>query len=131
MTTGSGPAPRSSAASRTARRGITYGTRLEDPDTHELVDQPNDGVGLLFMSYQASIENQFRFMQTVWANNENFPEAGVGIDPIIGQRGTLGQHWPPVYNSTAGAIQKLFAGFVTLKGGEYFFAPSIAGLRKL
>jgi len=114
-----------------ARRGITYGARLQDPDTKDLIDQPNDGVGLLFMSYQASIENQFRFMQTVWANNENFPEAGIGMDPIIGQRGTLGQHWPPIYNSTAGAIQKLFAGFVTLKGGEYFFAPSIAGLRKL
>lgn len=114
-----------------ARRGITYGVRLQDPDTKELVDQPNDGVGLLFMSYQASIEQQFHFMQTAWVNNENFPKASIGMDPIIGQRGTLGQHWPPTYGSDAGAIQKLFAGFVTLKGGEYFFAPSIAGLRNL
>jgi deferrochelatase/peroxidase EfeB len=114
-----------------ARRGITYGARLQDPDTKELVDQPNDGVGLLFMSYQASIEQQFHFMQTAWVNNENFPKANIGVDPIIGQRGALGQHWPPTYGSDAGAIQKLFSGFVTLKGGEYFFAPSIAGLRKL
>ena len=114
-----------------ARRGITYGCRLQDPDTKELIDRPNDGVGLLFMSYQASIERQFHFMQTQWVNNEGFPQGGVGIDPIIGQVGTLPQSWPPVYDSTAGAVPSLFRGFVALKGGEYFFTPSIAGIKNL
>lgn len=114
-----------------ARRGITYGCRLQDPDTKEMIDRPNDGVGLLFMSYQASIEKQFHFMQTQWVNNEGFPQGGVGIDPIIGQVGTLPQSWPPVYDSTAGAVPSLFRGFVALKGGEYFFTPSIAGIKNL
>ena len=84
-----------------ARRGITYGCRMQDPVSKELIDQPNDGVGLLFMSYQASIEKQFHFMQESWANNAGFPNAGVGIDPVIGQLGpqgtAAGQVWFPGY----------------------------------
>lgn len=114
-----------------ARRGITYGCRLQDPDSKELIDQPNDGVGLLFMSYQASIENQFHFMQTRWVNSEQFPRASVGVDPVIGQGGTVPQNWFPTYGSTVGAKASLFHGFVTLKGGEYFFTPSISGLKSL
>jgi Dyp-type peroxidase family len=114
-----------------ARRGITYGSRLQHPDTKEFIDQPNDGVGLLFMSYQASIEDQFQFMQTKWVNSEGFPKANVGVDPIIGQLGTLPQTWLPKFGSTAGPKKNLFHGFVTLKGGEYFFTPSVSGLKNL
>lgn len=116
-----------------ARRGITYGARLQDPDTGELVDRPNDGVGLLFMSYQASIDDQFHFMQTQWANNANFPRAEVGLDPIIGQRsgGEPPQTWFPGWASSADPKTFSFDGFVTLKGGEYFYAPSIVGLKQL
>jgi Dyp-type peroxidase family len=115
-----------------ARRGITYGCRLQDPDSKEFIDEPNDGVGLLFMSYQASIDKQFHFMQTTWVNSENFPSAGVGIDPVIGQgSSTLQQTWPPTYGSTAGGVRSLFKGFVSLKGGEYFYTPSLSGLKAL
>jgi Dyp-type peroxidase family len=110
-----------------ARRGITYGARVQDVDTANLVDSPNDGVGLLFMSYQASIEKQFQFMQTQWVNNENFPSAGIGIDPVIGQVGNLPQTW----KGAAGPQKKLFKGFVTLKGGEYFYTPSLSGLKSI
>ena len=114
-----------------ARRGITYGCRMQHPDTREFIDLPNDGVGLLFMSYQASIEGQFQFMQTQWANSENFPGAGVGVDPVIGQGGAVAQTWLPTYGSTANPTPKLIQGFVTLKGGEYPFAPSISGLKAI
>ena len=110
-----------------ARRGITYGKRVQDADTANLVDSPNDGVGLLFMSYQASIEKQFQFMQTQWVNNEGFPSGGVGIDPVIGQVGNLPQTWP----GAAGPQKKLFKGFVSLKGGEYFYTPSLSGLKSI
>jgi deferrochelatase/peroxidase EfeB len=30
-------------------------------------------VGLLFMAYNATIGQQFKFTQQVWANNKNFP----------------------------------------------------------
>jgi Dyp-type peroxidase family len=122
-----------------ARRGITYGVRLQDPKSMDFLDQPNDGVGLLFMSYQASIEDQFRFMQTMWANNAGFPtretEGSVGIDPVIGQKSAPGaslpQTWFPTYDSNLGGKPFLFEGFVKLKGGEYFFAPSISGLASI
>lgn len=118
-----------------ARRGITYGSRMQHPITKEFIDKPNDGVGLLFMSYQASIENQFQFMQTNWANDEDFPINNVGIDPVIGQDGSIPstqkQKWCPVYGSMADSKDFLFKGFVKLKGGEYFYTPSISGLKKL
>jgi Dyp-type peroxidase family len=116
-----------------ARRGITYGIRLQDPDSKEFIDNPNDGVGLLFMSYQASIEKQFQFMQTKWVNNADFPHPNIGIDPVIGEgnRHSHPQTWSPEYGSTASQSASLFQGFVKLKGGEYFFTPSISGLKHL
>ena len=115
-----------------ARRGITYGARLQHPVSKALIDEPNDGVGLLFMSYQASIEQQFHFMQSSWANDHNFPDDNVGIDPVIGQGTVLPQRWFPKYDDI-GTPEKEFAfgGFVKLKGGDYFYAPSINGLRNL
>lgn len=122
-----------------ARRGITYGLRMQVPKTAELVDKPNDGVGLLFMSYQASIKDQFHFMQEQWANNRKFPKIGpadpfVGIDPVIGQIlkadaevAETDHHWP----SSMPNIQFNFRGFVHLKGGEYFYTPSPQALKKL
>jgi deferrochelatase/peroxidase EfeB len=84
------------------------------------------------MSYQASIENQFQFMQTQWVNSENFPKENIGIDPVIGQGDSKQpQTWFPEYGSTTGEKPSLFRGFVTLKGGEYYFTPSIYGLKNL
>lgn len=122
-----------------ARRGIPYGRRMQDPDTAEFVDKPNDGVGLLFMSYQASIARQFRFMQVQWANDRKFPkldeaDAPVGIDPIIGQPKAANavlaktDHvWPGIPTPPPSD----FNGFVHLKGGEYFYTPSPQGLKNL
>ena len=113
-----------------ARRGITYGrrNRITEPD-----DAPSGGVGLLFMAYQSNLANQFEFTQASWANNDGFLSAGVGRDPIIGQP-------PPpsiLHNALkwndpgAGLKDAAFGGFVTVKGGEYFFAPSKLTLRSL
>lgn len=115
-----------------ARRGITYGTRLQHPDTKEFIDAPQRGVGLLFMSYQASIARQFQFMQSSWVNNPDFPHAGIGIDPIIGQGASkIDQTWFPNYDKPASTVKSLFKGFVSLKGGEYFFTPSLNGLKTI
>ncbi len=115
-----------------ARRGITYGkrTRLANGE----LNMPTKDVGLLFMAYQNDIENQFEFIQSAWVNNPNFVKPGAGIDPVIGQGAAAGQACPVGWGgSTANATFKKFdfRNFVTLKGGEYFFAPSIEGLRNL
>ncbi len=116
-----------------ARRGITYGHRDVSPEVEPIFPQmPNGGVGLLFMSFQKSIENQFEFIQRNWVNNENFPNTKNGIDPIIGQNGTdnisVGK-FAKVHGAISSMEEKSFESFVTMKGGEYFFAPSIPFLK--
>ena len=122
---------------RIARRGITYGRRaLGANGMPTLKDKPERGVGLLFQCYQARIGDQFAFMQQGYCNSPDFARKGLGLDALIGQfvRDNRGQlKWPPEWND--GDPQKDipfdFGDFVTLKGGEFFFAPSIPFLRGL
>jgi deferrochelatase/peroxidase EfeB len=117
-----------------ARRGITYGEREKG-----MCDRPEGGVGLLFMAYQTSLENQFEFTQGTWANNPGFPAVPAGnsqpgIDPVMGQgvNPPNSQQTPLHWGDPATPKQaQSFSGFVTMKGGEYFFAPMISTLRTL
>lgn len=111
-----------------ARRGITYEKWRQD-DEDRNYDQ-----GLLFMSYQRSIVNQFEFIQAEWMNDADFPsdKAPVGSDPVAGSPKDQNQKWNKSYNKPQGG--NLFFNmnkFVTLKGGEYFYTPSISFLRYL
>ncbi len=137
-----------------ARRGITYGER---GDTHlssdgrtvldeaDNADRPTGGIGLLFMSFQASIPDQFEVIQGLWANNPGFPVTApgqpIGIDPVIGLGPSIPQHWPKdrwgAEATEAHDFYKVATGtanngpFVTMKGGEYFFAPSLSFFKSL
>ena len=110
------------AKRRIARRGITYG--------------PTAGkVGLIFVCYQSDIKDQFEFIQRRWANNHNFDRRGAGLDPLIGQDGGPQEpndhpKWPTSYDSSDHR-RIAFGEHISLKGGEYFFAPSMEGLAKL
>ena len=94
--------------------------------------------GLLFVCYQSSIVDKFQFIQTFWANADAIPfeppyVAGLdgtmpphpGIDLIIGQAAVRGATWD------GGKALQNVPKFVTATGGEYFFSPSIAGLKAL
>jgi len=110
---------------RIARRGITYGKRKKDME-----DRPENGVGLLFMCFQADIAKQFEHLQRMANDTTN------GLDPIIGQtsdkKTPLQQQWPCEWAGKNRKTQPFdFQGFVTLKGGEYFFAPSISFLQNI
>lgn len=116
---------------RMTRRGIPYGTRKFNPDAEQSIeDLPSGGVGLLFMCFGNSIANQFAFIQKNWVNAPDFVKGGVGIDPVIGEGAPTDQNWPVAWGA-AGTKPVGFEGFVTLKGGEYFFAPSLPFLHKL
>jgi Dyp-type peroxidase family len=120
-------------AHRVTRRGITYGERNRHPNAFQaLEDLPTEGVGLLFMCFQSSIENQFAFIQSSWVNNVDFLNVNpvTGLDPVIGQGPKSEQHWLLNWGA-AGTKDFNFSGFVTLKGGEFFFAPSMPFLRRL
>jgi Dyp-type peroxidase family len=112
---------------RIARRGIPYGNRKPD-----LGDRPTKDVGLLFMCYQQRIENQFEAMQAHWANDPDFNGAGVGIDPIVGQGDRTEQQYAFEWGKNEPDKGKFrFDAFVKMRGGEYFFAPSISFLKGL
>ncbi len=129
-----------------ARRGITYGpVRPHNADGSEFDDaghEPEKDVGLLFMAYMASIEDQFEFTQQSWANNPGFvgninpakAHPATGIDSIIGQSTAAADRDHTYLDGwTAGAQPKKlsFAQFVIMQGGEYFFAPSLSFLRSV
>jgi deferrochelatase/peroxidase EfeB len=95
---------------------------------------PTRDVGLLFMCFQSSLANQFGFLQKIWANSPNFVSENTGIDPIAGQHGhdpcPVAQHWPLKWGKPE-TTPFDFRGFVTMKGGEFLFAPSIQFLERL
>ena len=107
---------------------------LADFDANVRPNLPTGGVGLLFMAYNSNLANQFVFTQQSWANSVNFPSANTGIDPIIGQgAGTAAvQTWPGGWDDPSKPPKPLnFANFVTMRGGEYFFAPSLTFFKNL
>jgi Dyp-type peroxidase family len=133
------PTAAGSANRRIMRRGIPYGPPLAAAGA-SAGDIALDR-GLLFFCAQASIENQFEFVQATWCNDPNFPQGPAqpvgpyppvqnippdGPDPIIGQHHGTGQD-----NFIPQNHQMLLQQFVTLRGGEYLIAPSIDGLRAL
>ncbi|WP_288448415.1 Dyp-type peroxidase domain-containing protein [uncultured Chryseobacterium sp.] len=98
-----------------ARRGIPYGAVLDIEDTGEKKR------GLLFMSFQSNIKNQFEASQL---------RANAKKDPIIGQGSSFTAE-ASCFGENTENVQMDFKSFVTLKGGEYFFAPSIPYLKNL
>lgn len=115
---------------RIARRAISYGENFVD-----IKNPPEKGSGLLFLCFQADIDSQFNFLQDRWANPDRFVKVGVGTDPVIGQPGcnqdSPVQHkWPQKWGE-ADTVDYPFQKSITLKGGEYFFAPSISFLTHL
>jgi Dyp-type peroxidase family len=113
-----------------ARRGIPFG----DPD-RDFEDEgafPVAGVGLLFMAYNQDISRQFEVTQRFWANSPSFPGNATASDLIIGQTADRTPEWHPHYGATGGEVNNFtFEAFVGMRGGAYFFAPSIGFLRTI
>ncbi|HEX5781846.1 MAG TPA: Dyp-type peroxidase [Solirubrobacteraceae bacterium] len=110
---------------RIIRRGITYGELLPEGAEDDGADR-----GVIFMTVQASLARQFEFVQAQWANTGNPFRLGDDQDPIIGPMDNHGPNKmtipgkPPFF---FGPLSRV----VTMRGGEYYFAPGINGLRHL
>ena len=122
---------------RITRRGIPYGKPLPNLVGSNVPSDPSLTAerGLLFLCFQRSIEKQFEFIQQTWVDNPNFPNvldifSKDGDDPLIGQDGDEGQKWPKVWGDKgAGKKRVNVESAVSLEGGEYFFAPSVAFIK--
>jgi Dyp-type peroxidase family len=115
---------------RIVRRGIPYDDAGRG---NNLAWQPEKKVGLLFMCYAKSIVNQFEVIQVDWSNNGTLIDKNVAIDGVIGQgnNNKLLQEYPLKWGEKERRKIESLKGFVTMQGGEYFFAPSITFLKNI
>lgn len=128
------------SAIRITRRGMPYDDiqRFADDQITQITEQmldvsfPREKVGLLFMCYQSSIASQFRILQEFWANEGNINPHKIGMqDSLISQGSNPEKTLPLQWNKQALSSPFKFGHFVTTKGGEYFFTPSIPFLKTL
>jgi Dyp-type peroxidase family len=110
---------------RIMRRGRSYGHRLENP----LID---DGAerGLHFICLNSDIERQFEFVQQTWINSPVFGGLYSEVDPLIGNL-PKGDYLFTVQAEPLRERVHNLSRFVTVRGGSYFFLPSIRALKYL
>jgi len=108
---------------RIIRRGMSYGPALP----HGAAD---DGVprGLMFVCYQASIARQFEFIQRRWIGDGNALGAGAARDFLLGGPDPGGRFVIPGGPDGSPLVLAPQPRFVTLRGGDYFFAPSLTAI---
>jgi hypothetical protein len=86
------------------------------------------------MAFNADIGAQFEFTQAAWANNPTFPFTSptpAGVDPVIGQGARDQTDFPKAWGDPARVTAETVPQAVTMKGGQYFFMPSLAFLATL
>lgn len=112
---------------RIIRRSTTFGAPY---DPHAFSDRDDEiPRGLYFLFISAKAMATMEFLQRQWINDGNFTAVGEERDPIVGlqQEGaTFTIPRAPVRHRVHG-VQT----FNVLRGGEYFFMPSISALKWL
>jgi Dyp-type peroxidase family len=130
---------------RLIRRGIAYGKYLSEA---AIEADAGDRRGIMFLAFNASISQQFEFVQQQWINYGDDFNQGNDTDPIAGNRfggGRMVVPDQPFRRVENGVGRMVIPGdqrtarqsflcadipcFVTTKGGDYFFVPSLTGIR--
>jgi Dyp-type peroxidase family len=112
---------------RLIRRGTTFGPPYDPNALSEADDEVPHGAIFLFISAKAMAT--IEFLQQEWINDGDFIGAGNERDPIIGR-----QEEGATFTIPKAPVRRRIRGIQTfnvLKGGEYFFLPSISALKWL
>ena len=116
---------------RIIRRVRSYGGDFTGSATHHT---PNEETGLLFGCFNANISRQFEFIQYTWANYPKFKQLYADPDPFIGVRENPAPGVEQNFTIPQPTVNKIITdlkSFVTVKGGGYFFFPSITAMKFL
>jgi Dyp-type peroxidase family len=124
----------SSRFHRIIRRGRPYGAVIGHRERVLRGAPPGVASGIYFISLNANISRQFEFIQNAWVVNAKFNGMDGETDPLLGNRmPTPGGHPADAFSlpQPSGPNRRI-AGlpqFVTVRGGAYFFLPSLRALR--
>jgi deferrochelatase/peroxidase EfeB len=119
---------------RILRRGREYGSELSPQQALEPAPEKEPQRGLNFICLNANISRQFEFLQNAWIVSTKFSGLTGESDPLLGNR----QARPGCLVTGAftmpkdGNLRRRISGlpqFVTVRGGAYFFLPSLRALR--
>jgi deferrochelatase/peroxidase EfeB len=119
---------------RILRRGREYGSELLPEEALQPVPPNESPRGLHFVCLNANISRQFEFLQNAWIANTKFSGVTGESDPLLGNRESI-PGCPVTGNFTIpgdGTPRRRVSGlpqFVTVRGGAYFFLPSLRALR--
>lgn len=119
---------------RLLRRGREYGPGLSPPDAVQSRSRDLSARGLHFICLNSNIARQFEFVQAAWMMSTKFNGLSEESDPLMGNREPV--PGCPFTNTFSlprenGLRQRLndLPQFVTVRGGAYFFLPSLRALR--
>ncbi|HWE53353.1 MAG TPA: hypothetical protein VG273_26405 [Bryobacteraceae bacterium] len=111
---------------RIMRRGLPYGEWV--PEGMPVRDDEEHGI--IFMVLNASIFRQFEFVQQQWIEYGNDAHQGNDKDFLLGNHGGKGRFL--IQGTTDPNNPPFICGdlqnFVELRGGDYFFMPSLTAL---
>ncbi|MEP0712363.1 hypothetical protein [Algoriphagus sp.] len=116
---------------RIIRRARLYGQIYEGSPTNT---SPTGEVGLLFICFNADISRQFEFLQYTWSNLPKNKELYNDPDPILGVKENPDPEEEQnftIQDLPVNRTVKNMPRVITVKGGGYFFVPSINVLRYL
>ena len=128
-----GDAKASTRFHRILRRGREYGTRVTP---EQAIAGPADigPHGIHFICLVANLVRQFEFLQSAWLMSTKFDAMTDENDPLLGSRQPVAGVCPADTFSRPhpGGPPDRIAGlprFITVKGGAYFFLPSLPAIR--